>query len=163
MSILAAGGTVAGYFLARQITARVTLIRLQSYASQLMTSGENSAAEFRAALAAVDASPYRFCSPAEIQFFRALIFQSVFLQDVGRMRNDGQVACSAELGRIAQPGRQDRPDFTQQDGTEIYEDLAPYRKSPLVALTLQQGNSFVVFSPTTRMYVNPRRCTLPKR
>lgn len=153
--LLAATSTFAGYFLAREITARVTLIRLDNYASQLMTSGENSAAEVRSALAAVDASPYHSCSTAGIKYFRALIFQSEFLQDAGWMHDDGQIECSAALGRMAQPNLAATPDFFQQDGTQIYKSLAPYRNSSLTAITLQRGKSFVVFVPQTRMYIQP--------
>jgi sensor c-di-GMP phosphodiesterase-like protein len=155
ITTLAACGVVGGYFLARWITAQITEIRLDNYASQLMTNGENSAAELREALTAVDASPYPVCSPAEIQYFNALIDQSAFIIDTGHMNDDGQIQCSAKLGRPAQLGNQLNPDFTQQDGTQIYKGLTPYRDNSLTAITLQRNHSFVVYTPLARMYIEP--------
>ena len=153
--IMAACGIFAGYFLARGITASVTEARLEGYASELMASGEDWAAEVRTALAAVDASPSGSCSAAEIKYLRALILESEFLKDAGRMRGVGQIECSAALGKVTHLEEQTEPDFTQQDGTVIYKGLKPYRESPITAITLQRGNSFVAFTPSARMYIQP--------
>ncbi len=50
---------------------------------------------------------------------------------------------------------QTKPDFTQQDGTVIYKNLKPYQDSAIPAITLQRGNSFIVFTPSARMYIQP--------
>ena len=92
--------------------------------------------------------PTTICSAAEIKYLRALILESEFLKDAGRMRGDGQIECSAALGKVTHPEEQTKPDFTQQDGTVIYKNLKPYQDSAIPAITLQRGNSFIVFAPS---------------
>jgi sensor c-di-GMP phosphodiesterase-like protein len=155
MLVMAAGGIVAGYFLARQITVWVTLARLDNYAGQLMANEEDWNAEARTALAAVDASPSNSCSTGEVKYLRALIFESEFLKDAGQMGGDGQIQCSAALGRVTLLDARTAPDYIQQDGTQIYTGLKPYRDSTLPAITLERGKSFVTFTPIARMYIQP--------
>ncbi|HEY1256010.1 MAG TPA: EAL domain-containing protein, partial [Terracidiphilus sp.] len=145
-------GIGAGYQLARAIAVRVTESRLDQYASRLVADGEASSAELRTILAAAGASRHRACSTDEIAYFRALIFESDYLKDVGRM-HDGMIACSAALGKPARPSRQFHPDFSQQDGTEYYTSLAPYRNADMTVFTLQLGDSYVVFTPFSRMHL----------
>jgi sensor c-di-GMP phosphodiesterase-like protein len=70
------------------------------------------------------------------------------------MRN-GEIVCSAFLGRLAQPRTQQEPDFTQQDDTRIYKNLPPYQNGSLDSLALQQGDSYVVSTPTSRIHLEP--------
>ncbi len=148
-------GIFGGYFLAREITVWVTGVHLDDYASQLIAEGEASSAEQRTALAAVDASQYRVCSPGDIGYFRALIFESEYLKDAGRMRKDGSIECSAALGKPILASGEFDPDVIQQDGTVIYRNLPQYQNSGLNAITIQRGESFVVFMPSIRMHVEP--------
>jgi sensor c-di-GMP phosphodiesterase-like protein len=150
MIIMAAFGTLVGYGVARSIAVRRTESGLKQYASAILAEEDAASVELRKVLAAAGASPYRTCSDAEIDYFRTLIFAPEYLKDAGRMRN-GRIECSAALGRPAQPGAQSRPDFTQQDGSILYKDLAPYQSNGLTTLTLQSGDLFVVFTPLTRM------------
>jgi sensor c-di-GMP phosphodiesterase-like protein len=147
-------GTVFGYQLARAIAVRVTDSKLDQYASRLVADGEASSAELRTVLAAVSASQRTACSSDEIAYFRALIFESDFLKDAGRMR-DGKIECSAALGKPAQSLGHFQPDFIQQDGTEFYTSLAPYRNPDLTVFTLQLYGSYVVFTPFTRIHLEP--------
>ena len=153
-AIAVAAGSVAGYLLVRAVTVRVTEIRLEQYAGRIIADGEASSAELRTVLAAVGASGHPPCSAAEIGYFRNLIFESDFLKDAGRML-DGKVECSAALGRLSKPQRQSDPDLTQQDGSQIYKNLAPYQNGNLTVITLQLDNSFVVFTPYTRLHLEP--------
>jgi sensor c-di-GMP phosphodiesterase-like protein len=147
-------GVVGGYLLVRAITVKVTEIKLEQYAARIVADGEASSAELRTVLAAVGASRHPPCSGAEIGYFRALIFESDYLKDAGRMR-DGSVECSAALGRLSHPRGQSEPDFTQQDGTKVYQNLAPYKNSDLTVITMQLGDTFVVFTPYSRMHLEP--------
>jgi sensor c-di-GMP phosphodiesterase-like protein len=153
VSIIAAVfGTLLGYLLASALMVRATQNRLDQYAGRLVADGEASSAELRTVLNAVGASQNPMCSEAEIGYFRALIFESDYLKDVGRMRN-GKIECSAVLGRQANTLVQAERDFTQQDGTEIYRHLEPYKKSDLTPITLALDGSYVVFTPMTRMHL----------
>ena len=147
-------GTLAGYQLATAIAVRYAEGRLDRYATGLVEDGEASSAELRTVLAAVAVSRYHTCSADDISYLRALIFESEFLMDAGRMR-DGNIECSAALGKLTPPKGQFQADFTQQDGTVIYKDLAPYRKSGLTVLAMQLGDSYVVYTPFTRMHLEP--------
>lgn len=151
-AIAAVCGTLGGYLLAMFITVRVTEIRLDQYASRIVADWEASSAELRTVLAAMGASQRSPCSGDEIGYFRALIFESDFLKDAGRMRN-GQIECSAALGEVAKPGGESDADFAQQDGTSLYMNLSQYRNSYLKVLTLQFGDFFVAFTPYTRMHL----------
>jgi sensor c-di-GMP phosphodiesterase-like protein len=153
-AIAIAIGTAGGYLVVRAMTVRMTEIRLEEYAARIMADREASSAELRTVLAAVGASGHPPCSTAEIGYFRNLIFESDFLKDAGRM-SDGRVVCSAALGRVAQPLVQSQPDLTQQDGSQIYKNLAPYQNGNLTVITLRLGDSFVVFTPFTRMHLEP--------
>ncbi len=150
--IAAASGTLVGYLLATTIMVRVTESRLERYASRLVADGEASSAELRTVLAAMAASQHPPCSDAEIGYFRALIFESDYLKDVGRMHG-GKIACSAVLGHQVNAKMEAEPDFTQQDGTEIYKSLSPYRNSDLTPMALALGDAYVVFTPLTRMHL----------
>jgi sensor c-di-GMP phosphodiesterase-like protein len=154
-TIIAAGcGIFAGFFFASFITVRVSDSQLEQYASRIMADGESSSAELRTVLAAMGASQHSACSGDEISYFRALIFESEFLKDAGRMR-DGAIECSAALGQRAHANLQVQPDFTQQDGTEVYKSLAPYRSGDQAVITLRLGDFFVAFTPYTRMHLEP--------
>jgi len=140
--------------LATAIAVRVTEIRLDQYAGRLVADWEASSADLRTVLAAMGASERPPCSGDEIAYFRALIFESDYLKDAGRMR-DGKIQCSAALGATARGSRQARPNFVQQDGTNIYTNLPQYRDSDLTVLTLQLGEFFVAFTPYPRMHLEP--------
>lgn len=154
MILMAACGTFVGYQLVDLLAIRATESRLDRYASRILTDGEATSTELRTVLDAVSASRHSTCSNAEIDYFRTLIFAPEYLKDAGRMRN-GTIECSAALGQPAQPGAQSTPDFTQQDGSTLYRDLVPYRSNGLTTITLQRGDAFVVFTPLTRLPVEP--------
>lgn len=154
MILMAACGTFVGYQLADSLAIRTTDRRLDRYASRILADGEATSTKLRTVLDAVSASRYSTCSNAEIDYFRTLIFAPEYLKDAGRMRN-GKVECSAALGRSVQLGVQSTPDFTQQDGSILYRDLVPYRSNGLTTITLQRGDAFVVFTPLTRLPVEP--------
>jgi len=150
----AASGVIAGYLLGCVITVRLAEARLQQYAANIMADGEASASELRTELAAISASPHPFCSESEIGYFRALIFESEYVKDAGRIR-DGKVACSAALGSARPSQSLSQPDFTLQDGTEIYKNLNLYQSRGLATITFALNGSFVVVTPMTRMHLEP--------
>ena len=153
---MAAGlvGLFLGSYFAREIAAHVTESRLYEYASRLMADEEASAAELRMALAAIDASTQGACSAAEVGYFRALIFESEFLKDAGRMQ-DGKIVCSASLGRPFGRLAVGRPDFVQQDGTAIHLGLKPYANHGITLVTFARRSSYVVYTPLTRLHLEP--------
>lgn len=155
--VAAACGLFAGYLVGRTITLNLAREKLVQYATRIMNAGESSSAESRAVLAQMNASPYPPCSDAERGYFRRLIFQSEYLKDGGRIQ-DGRILCSTTLGRvdrIVPPLALSKPDFSQQDGTEVYRDAAPFRVGDMTVISLQSGNSYIVFSPYILMHLGP--------
>ena len=142
----AAFGTLLGFELGRTITINRAEARLVQTADQTMTEADASSRESREVLARMNASPYPFCSDAEIAYFRDMLFQSEYLKEAGRMRN-GKIECSATLGRLKRPATQYEPDFSQPDGIKVYKDPAPLIMGDLTVIGLQLGDSFVVISP----------------
>jgi sensor c-di-GMP phosphodiesterase-like protein len=144
--IMSACGALAGYLVGRDLTLRHAAARLEPYASRILLEGETAGEQARALLATINASPHPFCSDAEVAWFRKLVFQSEYLKDAGRIR-DGRVDCAATLGRLDQPTAETKPDFTRQDGTRVYRNLVPFQIPGQDVVTLQVGDSFVVYNP----------------
>ena len=153
--VVAAGlATVVGYWVARLVAVRMSESRLDRYAGRILAEDDSLNGDVRKLLGAVEASPFRVCSDAEIGYLRRLILASETLKDAGRMRN-GRIECSAALGRGTAPAEQSAPNFTLEDGSNLYRDLNPYQNNGLTTITLQRGDSFAVYAPWTRLHVEP--------
>ena len=144
--IAATLGTLAGFALGRAISLRRAGGRLNLYAARVLNEVDASADESHSVLAAINASPFSFCSDDEIAYMRKLIFRSVFLKEGGRMRG-GTIACSASLGRLNDVQVPIRPDFNRRDGTQLYKNLAPFQIAGQTVISVQLGDSFAVYSP----------------
>lgn len=145
--VLAAAGSLGGYLLGHAYSLRQAEFRLDQYANHVLMETVTSTAESRAMLAALNGSPYSFCSDAEIDYFRQLIFQSQFLKAAGRMRA-GQIMCSTTSGS-SYPARAYSPAITRQDGTRLYKNLPPFRVDDQDVISVQLGDSFIVYNPYT--------------
>ena len=145
-ALLAFAGALGGYMLGRAFSLRQAAARLDQYSNTILLEGVTSTAESRATLAAMNTSPYGFCSDSEIEFLRQLIFQSQFLKAAGRMR-DGRIMCSTTIGRVPDADTQYTPAIARQDGSRVYRDLAPFRVDDQTVISIQVGDSFVVYNP----------------
>ena len=143
---LATLGALGGYILGHQYSIQKAESRLDHYANRVLLETITSTAESRALLATMNASPYPFCSDAEIEYFRQLTFQAQFLKAAGRMR-DGRIQCSTTSGRDSLVTNKFIPTMSRQDGTRIYKDLAPFRVDDRSVIAVQRGDSFVVYNP----------------
>jgi len=154
--IAAACGMLVGYLAGRAIALNLAKDQLEEYATRIMNEGEASSAESRAVLAKMNSSSYPRCSKAEQNYFRKLIFQSEYLRDAGRMQDD-KILCSTTLGLLKSPLTLGKANFSQQDGTKVYRDAAPFRVGNLTVVLLQLGQAYVVFSPHILMHLGPSR------
>lgn len=143
---LAAAGALGGYILGRAFALRQAAARLDHYANSILLEGVTSSAESRAILASMNTSSYGLCSDSEIEYFRQLIFQSQFLKAAGRMR-DGRIECSTTSGRSELAETQNTPAISRQDGTKIYKNLPAFRVDDQNVISVQLGNSFIVYNP----------------
>ena len=99
-------------------------------------------AEVRNALAAMNASPYPYCSDNELTYFRHILFNSRYLREGGRMAG-GRIDCSTTLGRNELPQERFKPIYSGEDGFRVYWDLAPFRTNSHATSVLQAGTSYV--------------------
>ena len=139
-------GALGGYLLGRATTLSQTEARLVQYSNRMLNEGDAGTAESRKVLAEMNASPYAFCSDDEVAYFRGLVFRAEYLKDAGRMR-DGQIECSATLSHVPATQKRLRPDFIQTDGTLLYQDLPMFRIGNRSAITVQSGDSYIVYNP----------------
>jgi sensor c-di-GMP phosphodiesterase-like protein len=145
-AIAAVGGLLGGALLGRALVLWRAEKKLNDYALRVRSEGETASEESRALLAAMNQSPYPYCSEAEIRWMRRLIFQSQYLKDGGHMRA-GAIDCSATLGRMSGTREQFKPAFSRQDGTRVYQDLPPLRIGDHTVVSVELGKSFIVYSP----------------
>jgi sensor c-di-GMP phosphodiesterase-like protein len=139
-------GALTAYFLGRVATVSLAERRLTLDVAEAAKQADRSMAESQDVAAAMHASPYLPCSDEEITYFRALLFESRHLKDLGRI-GGGNIVCSAALGRMARPRSVPRPDFIFQDGTRVYKSLPLYQDSEANLVVLQQEDSFVALRP----------------
>jgi len=144
--VLATAGALGGYLLGHAYALRQAESRLDQYANRILLATIASTSESRAMLETMNGSPYAFCSDAEIEYFRQLIFQSQFLKAAGRMRN-GRIECSTTAGRNPLAVTQYSPVLARQDGTSIYKNLPPFRVDDQNVMAVQLGDSFIVYNP----------------
>jgi sensor c-di-GMP phosphodiesterase-like protein len=152
----AACGILAGNLLGRQMTLKRAEVQLEQTAERTMTEADASSREAREVLASLNASPYPYCSDAEVAYFQNVLFQSEYLKEGGRIR-DGKLDCSTNSGRLRVPYKLPEPDFSQPDGMKVYKNFGPYRMGDLGVVGLQLGNSYVIISP----YLETHRASLP--
>ncbi|MGA9671260.1 MAG: EAL domain-containing protein [Terracidiphilus sp.] len=147
--ISAVCGTLVGYLLGFALMLRHTSLRLEQHATNILNEGETSAGEARSVLEVMNASPYSYCSDAEITSFRYLIFKSQYLREAGRMRG-GKIDCSSTLGRLNLPLGPFEPNLSRSDGTKIFTNLAPFQVPGQTVISVQAGDSYVVYNPYNR-------------
>jgi sensor c-di-GMP phosphodiesterase-like protein len=143
---LAAAGALGGHVIGRAFALQQAEARLDHFANRILLESVTSSAESRAILATMNASSYDFCSETEIEYFRQLIFQSQFLKAAGRMR-DGRIECSTTSGPSVLTERQNIPTIARRDGTKIYRNLPAFRVDDQNVISVQLGDSFVVYNP----------------
>jgi sensor c-di-GMP phosphodiesterase-like protein len=144
--IAAVFGTLAGWIFGRLVTLKLAERRLGQDVSRATAQAELRFSESRSVLAAMKVSTNPPCSSTELTYFRALIFDSKFLKDAGRM-SDGKIDCSASLARPPQPLNHPKQDYTLVDGTRIYKDLTFYESEDRAMITVQQDGFYIVLIP----------------
>jgi sensor c-di-GMP phosphodiesterase-like protein len=142
---------LAGYLAGRAVALHLAEGMLRTYAARGLSEADTASRESRTLLATLNASPFAFCSDAEIGYFRELIYQSEYLKEAGRMR-DGRIYCSATLGRLNQPMAVAKPSFSQADGTKVYKRFAPFKVGELTVAGVQLGDAYVVLNPYPRTH-----------
>jgi sensor c-di-GMP phosphodiesterase-like protein len=146
VSVWLLAGLLVGLLWSREVILRASEQKLSSFADRIRLSEESSAGEARKVLQELNHLPYAPCSDAELVAFRRIVYTSAYLNDAGRMAN-GTIACSAFLGRLAQPWSGFDGGFLRPDGSRVYRDLAPYQVAGQTVVAVQSGHALVVYNP----------------
>jgi sensor c-di-GMP phosphodiesterase-like protein len=150
-------GIAVGYMLGCAIVLRTAENALDQYTVRIHKIVQTFIDESFSMLKTANASPYPYCSDAEITYFRSLIFRSENLRDLGRMHN-GKVDCSATMGRLEQPIAAPPPSMKNKDGTVVYRFLPPLQIEDVQASGqstngVRLDNSYVLLSPYRFSYL----------
>ncbi|WP_160113651.1 EAL domain-containing protein [Phyllobacterium salinisoli] len=146
MAILTLVGGWLGYALGNRIWLTADREALASYSDQLLGHATAVIEETNKALDDTNAAPPPYCTPAEIEFLRNMLFGSRNLKDIGRVK-DGALLCSTLLGvpsgHVPMPSV---PYVELPDGTQIFPDT-PLAVSNSTATIIGRGNADVVIDP----------------
>jgi sensor c-di-GMP phosphodiesterase-like protein len=119
----AAVGLVIGVAVASKATEK----KLNRYAARLLNYAEAYNSEIVSTLDAVNASPYPFCSDADVALLRSLVFRGHLVREIGRVQNR-QLYCTSVTGRLEHPLDESKPDIVMPSGRVVW------LKSPLATV-----------------------------
>jgi sensor c-di-GMP phosphodiesterase-like protein len=144
----AACGVLAGYWIWRETTLRMTAGMLGHEAARVMSERDTYARELHGALDAVNASRYPYCSGGDMEFLSHLLDTTRFLKEIGRIR-DNKIVCSTMLGREHQSNTAlPKPDSIGTDEVKAFRDIPIFRLPNVKdVVALQAGDSYVVLFP----------------
>ncbi|MGA3372241.1 MAG: EAL domain-containing protein [Terracidiphilus sp.] len=143
--VAAAFGLLAGYWIGREIALRLTASKLSREAALAISETETYSHDDHAVLDAMNASSYPYCSVEDIEFLRHLLSHSIFLKEIGRIR-DNRIACSTTLGREHPSSTElPKPDTIGPDGVKVYRNPLFFGLPNVTAL--QYGDSYVLLYP----------------
>ncbi len=148
--VATASGGAAGYLLGRANALRLASEQLVRDATQILSLQAAITDEAWSTLKAINASHFAYCSDAEIGYFRSLAFEAMFLRDLGHIR-DGNLECSAMLGRQGLPREEVKPDYITPRGLKIKRNLSGYQSPKGAVFVAQLDNAFVVTDPNFRI------------
>jgi sensor c-di-GMP phosphodiesterase-like protein len=145
--VAASCGLLIGYWIGRAITVRMTAGRLSRDAALAISETNTYARDDHAALDAMNASRYPYCSVKDMELLHHLLYHSIFLKEIGRIR-DNKIACSTTLGRDhASNTELPKPDGIGTDGVKVYRDPPGFQLPNVMVTGLQAGDSYVVLYP----------------
>lgn len=147
-------GMLCGYLLGGAIALYRAENWLDQYSAVIAGQRDEASSEAMRVLAAMKSSQEPYCSDAEIAHFRELVFRSMYLKDAGRI-HDGVIDCSATAGRPGKAIGRFSPEFSQEDGSVAYSNLAPIRDANLKRPGLQLGSGYVVLSRHAPVTLGP--------
>ncbi|WP_158259792.1 EAL domain-containing protein [Phyllobacterium phragmitis] len=146
VAMLTLAGGWFGHVLGTRMRISSDRAAITSYSDQLLAHAIDVIAETNGAIDAANASPQDFCSPAEIELMRNMLFAARNLKDIGRIK-DGHLICSTILGKTDGSVPMPQGPYTQlADGTRIYPDT-PLAVSDSNAPVVDRGNANAVIDP----------------
>src|SRR5208283_4362190 len=131
MVVLLLVGTGIGVGLAALLAHNLQLTsgkeELQQYTSRVLRDMEAIPKELRPAYDSVVTEKLPFCSDQELELMRRIVFYSVTIKDIGRVK-DGLLYCTTTMGRLKSPLPVATPDVDDK-GDKFYA-LTPLAIAP---------------------------------
>jgi sensor c-di-GMP phosphodiesterase-like protein len=148
-------GAIAGFWLGRAALLRTAKAGLADYGKALTVRADELSTELGLLFRRTNHSQFSYCSDQELASLQALTFASRDIKDIGRTHN-GELYCSAFLGRLAHPYVEGQPTMTLADGTHVYTDVAVVLASidRAKATIVESGDADVVLSPAAFDFAN---------
>jgi sensor c-di-GMP phosphodiesterase-like protein len=138
-------GVVGGYLLGGSLALRKAKHQIQDDASRFMVEETATLNEAYATIEKMHASPYPYCSAAEIGYFHKLLFQTDYLNDAGRMHG-GIIDCSTTLGKADLPHTPMQPAIVMGSGGKVYIETGPLQVRNKPTFAIQVGDMYVVIN-----------------
>jgi sensor c-di-GMP phosphodiesterase-like protein len=145
--VAAACGLLAAYLLGRAIALHLAEGKLSREAALAIREKDTYAHDAHAALDAMNASHYPYCSDEDMELLHHLLYNSIFLKELGRIRYN-KIACSTTLGRKHLSSTElPKPEGIGTDGVKVYRNPIFFGLPNVAVTTLQSGDSYVVLYP----------------
>ena len=140
--------TLAGLAIGLAVAFRTTEGRLDRYAKHLQQFAEGFSNEINTTLDAVNASPFPFCSDADIDRLRTLVFHGHVVKVIGRVR-DGRLYCTSMNGRVEHPPERTKPDIVTPSGRRVWLNVPLVSVPGMVGDITESGEANFVASTET--------------
>ncbi len=139
-------GASLGFAVGLLAAVRTAQFFLTDYAHELVHHADDAAAEFVSVVNTLEQPQESFCSDQELKTMRALIYRSIQIKDIGRVR-DGSLYCTAVAGRLEKPVPMQAPTMLTTSGNAIYAYARLYISPQDQGTILGHGSVNVVVTP----------------
>ncbi|AOR65495.1 EAL domain-containing protein [Pectobacterium wasabiae] len=119
LALISFGSALLALFIGQGVLARLEQTQLLRYGQDVLNQGTAVAQEARGTIERVLALNNPPCSSADLKELRLLSFYSVYLRDIGRIKNN-HLICSAGWGILNPPIYLLPPNLTTADGVQLW-------------------------------------------
>lgn len=138
-------GIGTAFQIAQTLQLRAGQAALDHYANQILDTGLQAVGEADSLRNAIFSHDLPFCSDGELALMRDLLFNSINIQEIERIRNN-KVICTAMMGRLPTPLAMPEPDLIAEDSR-----LSAYAPVPISSTS----HGFIAERDGLAMVFNP--------
>ena len=139
-------GAFLGWWLGKYLILILAEQQLLAFNSSLLKRANEIALEVGTVLDEVLTSDEAFCSATDLNTYRQIVFRSRYVKDIGRLENN-QLICTTGLGRFSKPFPLPLPDYSAENGVQVFVDAALLIDKADKSLVVQKQNANVVIDP----------------
>jgi sensor c-di-GMP phosphodiesterase-like protein len=143
-------GAAGGVWLGRVLVMRSALARLSEFAADLDQNGLRNSNEIDRIWQTFSEEGPAFCSSREINAMQAVVFRSLQIKDIGRVR-DGYVVCSAVEGQANQIRHLPAESILLPNGVRLYQ-RGTFDDPALKGIVLEFNHVAILISPREYEY-----------